>query len=322
MANTARKTLNKQSTGSNNNTWGDELNTVLDNIDKSLAGVTSKSVTVADVTLSTDEARSPVQVTTGVMTGNRNYIVPTSQAYYLIVNACTGGFNLTVKTSGGTGIVCPTNACSIVYCDGTNVVDATPATITNNPNPISSGTVDTTDLVLVHDISQKSDRSITFALLLKVINNLTEDTAPDPTADYVVTYDDSASAAKKVLTKNLAQEVIGVALSDETTELTAATSVVTIRMPFAMTVTAVRASLSTASSSGLVTVDINESGSTILTTKLSIDANEKTSTTAATPAVIGGAGPALADDAEITFDIDADGTGAKGLKVYMIGRRT
>jgi hypothetical protein len=30
---------------------------------------------------------------------------------------------------------------------------------------------------------------------------------------------------------------------------------------------------------------------------------------------------ALADDAEITVDIDTAGTGAKGAKVYLIGRR-
>ena len=71
-------------------------------------------------------------------------------------------------------------------------------------------------------------------------------------------------------------------------------------------------------------VDINEAGSTILTTKLSIDAGEKTSLTAATAAVIGGAGPALANDALITFDIDQIGssTAGKGLKVTLYGYRT
>ncbi len=114
-------------------------------------------------------------------------------------------------------------------------------------------------------------------------------------------------------------EVIGIAVSDETTALTTGNAKVTFRMPFAMTLTAVRASLTTASSSGLPTFDINEGGTTILSTKLSIDATEKTSTTAATAAVISDS--ALADDAEITIDIDVAGTGAKGAKVYLIGRR-
>jgi hypothetical protein len=115
------------------------------------------------------------------------------------------------------------------------------------------------------------------------------------------------------------KEVIGIAVSDEETDLTTGNAKVTFRMPFAMTLTAVRASLTTASSSGDPTFDINEDGSTILSTKLSIDSTEKTSTTAATAAVI--SDTALADDAEITIDIDTAGTGAKGAKVYLIGRR-
>lgn len=114
-------------------------------------------------------------------------------------------------------------------------------------------------------------------------------------------------------------EVLMIAVSDETTAITTGTAKVTFRMPFAMTLTAVRASLTTASSSGTPTVDINEGGSTILSTKLTIDASEKTSTTAASAAVISDS--ALADDAEITIDIDVAGTGATGLKVYLIGTR-
>jgi hypothetical protein len=114
-------------------------------------------------------------------------------------------------------------------------------------------------------------------------------------------------------------EVIIVAASDEATTLTAGTSYVTFRMPFAMTLTSVRASLTTASTSGAVTVDINEGGATLLSTKLTIDQDEKTSTTAATPAVISDS--ALADDAEISIDVDGAGTGATGLKITLIGTR-
>jgi len=115
-------------------------------------------------------------------------------------------------------------------------------------------------------------------------------------------------------------ESIIIALSDEVTPITVGNAKVTMRMPYAFTLTAVRASLATASSSGIPTVDINESGSTILSTKLTIDVGEKTSTTAAVPVVI--SDPSLADDSEITFDVDVAGTGATGLKVTLIGRRT
>lgn len=101
----------------------------------------------------------------------------------------------------------------------------------------------------------------------------------------------------------------------ETNVLATGTGLLKWRAPHAMTVVGLRASLSTTSSSGIPTVDINETGTTIISTKLTIDAGETTSTTAAAAAVISDA--AIADDAEITFDIDVAGTGAAGLKVKI-----
>jgi hypothetical protein len=110
-----------------------------------------------------------------------------------------------------------------------------------------------------------------------------------------------------------------IACSDETTALTTGTAKVTFRAPYAFTITAVRASVTTAPTGAALVVDINESGTTILSTKLSIDASEKTSTTAATPAAISDA--SIADDSEITIDIDTVGStiAGAGLKVYIIG---
>ncbi|WLJ71140.1 hypothetical protein [Sphingomonas phage Carli] len=114
-------------------------------------------------------------------------------------------------------------------------------------------------------------------------------------------------------------ESMVIAVGDESTAITAGNGKVTFRMPYGFTVTGVRSSVTAASSSGLVTVDINEGGASILSTKLSIDAGEKTSVTAATAAVI--SDPILADNAEITIDVDAAGTAAAGLKVYLIGHQ-
>jgi len=116
-------------------------------------------------------------------------------------------------------------------------------------------------------------------------------------------------------------ESLVIAVSDETTALTSGTGKVTFRVPYAFTLTGVRASLTTAQTSGsILTVDINEGGTSILSTKLTVDNTEKTSTTAATAAVI--SDTSLADDAEITVDLDQVGDGtAKGLKVTLIGHR-
>jgi hypothetical protein len=114
---------------------------------------------------------------------------------------------------------------------------------------------------------------------------------------------------------------IQLACSDETTALTTGAAKITFRTPCAMTLTEVRASLTTAQSSGSIfTVDINEAGASILSTKLTIDNTELTSTTATTPSVI--SDNSLANDAEITIDIDQIGDGtAKGLKITLIGTR-
>ena len=114
---------------------------------------------------------------------------------------------------------------------------------------------------------------------------------------------------------------IGLACSDETTSITTGVAKVTFRMPCGITLTSVRANVNTAPVGSTIIVDINLGGTSILSTKLSIDASEKTSKTAATPSVISNS--ALSDDAEITIDVDQIGstTAGKGLKVWLIGTR-
>lgn len=155
-----------------------------------------------------------------------------------------------------------------------------------------------------------------FRLLIPYLPSVIDANAVVTTSilDLAVTLPKIAVAAKT--------HAIIMACSDETTALTTGTGKIELRAPYAFTVTGVRASLTTAQASGSIfTVDINEAGTTILSTKLTIDNNEKTSTTAATPAVI--SDTAIADDAIITVDIDQIGNGtAKGLKVYLIGYKT
>ncbi len=119
---------------------------------------------------------------------------------------------------------------------------------------------------------------------------------------------------------NLPYETFTVALSDEITSLTTGTAKLTMRSPHKMKlIRPPRATLSTASTSGLVTVDINVAAASIFSTTLTIDANERTSSTAATAAVLSSS--LILYDDEITFDIDAAGTGAKGLKVTLFFSR-
>lgn len=140
------------------------------------------------------------------------------------------------------------------------------------------------------------------------------------------TYKLVAGITKKTLDdaeSELRREVIVIACSDETTELTAGTAKVTFRMPFAFTFTEIpRASVTAAATGSVLTIDINEGGSSILSTKLTVDVTEETSTSAAIAAVL--SDTALADDAEITIDLDTVGStyGGAGLKLTFIGTRT
>lgn len=81
----------------------------------------------------------------------------------------------------------------------------------------------------------------------------------------------------------------------------------------------VAASLTTASSSGIPTVQIANvtQAADMLSTKLTIDANETDSSTAATAAVIDTGNDDVATGDQLRIDIDVAGTGAKGLIVEM-----
>ena len=146
--------------------------------------------------------------------------------------------------------------------------------------------------------------------------------AINATADRTLSLPDATCTLACVQGASSPTQAIIIAASDETSLLAAGTAKVTFRMPYAFTLTAVRANVNTAPTGSVLTVDINEGGSTILSTKLTIDASEKTSVSAAAAAVI--SDTSLADDAEMTIDIDGIGStvAGKGLKIALIGYRT
>lgn len=110
------------------------------------------------------------------------------------------------------------------------------------------------------------------------------------------------------------------ACSDETSAIASSgTAKITFHIPYAMTLTSIRADLVTAQASGSIfTVDIKENGTTIFSTLITIDNTETTSVTATTPAVI--SDTSLADNSTMTVFVTqvGNGTGA-GLKVTLIG---
>ncbi|CAB4130348.1 Collagen triple helix repeat [uncultured Caudovirales phage] len=114
-------------------------------------------------------------------------------------------------------------------------------------------------------------------------------------------------------------QVIPIACSDENTPFATQPALVTFRMPYAFTLTDIRASLTTPQATGNpVIVDVKQEGISILSTLVTIDNTTKSSKVATALPVI--ATQALTDDGEITIDILQIGDGlATGLKVYLIG---
>ncbi len=91
------------------------------------AHMTSKAsvaVTAADVTLTQAQAACRYLTTTGVLTGNRNVIVPNDWEGIVYCNN-TGAFTTTFKTSGGSGVVVAQTKRAHLLADGTNVVRIT-----------------------------------------------------------------------------------------------------------------------------------------------------------------------------------------------------
>ena len=116
-------------TGSEDGTWGDTVNNGITTlVDTSIAGTAAITMIAADYTLTsnsgaTDEARSMFITLGGTPGAARNVICPTKSKLYFVKN--NTAFAQTFKTLAGTGISVPNGGTiTVLYCDGTNVVNA------------------------------------------------------------------------------------------------------------------------------------------------------------------------------------------------------
>lgn len=112
---------------------GQEVNSVFDFISLNVAGTGNFTLTGAQLNRVAYEF-------TGLLTGNRSIIVPASVQQYWVDNATTGAFTLTVKASGGDpGVQVSQNTRAILYCDGTNVVNADDSSSISFPISVPQG---------------------------------------------------------------------------------------------------------------------------------------------------------------------------------------
>lgn len=125
-----RLRLTLMESGTHDSTWGTTANTQFELIEAAIAGraaVThddTANYTLTTANGTTDEARCMILNIAGALGAARNVVVPTQSKFYVVKNATTGGFAVTVKTSAGTGISVPNGKTMLLMCDGTNVVNA------------------------------------------------------------------------------------------------------------------------------------------------------------------------------------------------------
>lgn len=80
-------------------------------------------------TLSGTELNRTAYSFTGLLTADRNIVVPSTIQQYWVSNDTTGSFTLRIKTATGTGITIAASERAIFYCDGSDVIDADTSTV-------------------------------------------------------------------------------------------------------------------------------------------------------------------------------------------------
>ena len=197
---------------------------------------------------------------------------------------------------------------SSASCTGNSATVTTNANLTGDVTSLGNATAIGTGVIINADVNASA--AIAYSKL-----NLSSSIVTGDIVDGTITKADIATAAKT--------EALIIAAGDETTALTVADGKTEFQMPYAFTLTEVRATLTTAgSTSGVTTIDIEDDGSTIFSTLLTIDSTEKTSTSAATPAVISGATIADGSIMKINVDVLSGGASEAGLKIAFIGYQT
>jgi trimeric autotransporter adhesin len=127
--------LTVQATGENSGTWGQITNTNLLILEQAIGGYDAVGVTSGATLAFTNGAlsngKNQVLKLTGTIAGNVDVIVPDSvEKTYVVENATSGAFTVTVKTTSGSGVTWGTTdkGKKLIYSDGTNILEGISST--------------------------------------------------------------------------------------------------------------------------------------------------------------------------------------------------
>ena len=181
-------------TGDQAGTWGTTTNTNLGTlIEQAISGYVTQAITDgADTVITipngaTGTARNMAIECTGILSAARNLIVPANKKLYLIYNNTSGGYAVTVKVSGQTGVSVPNGAKVWLVSNGTDIVVATnymAALTLGTALPVASGGTGATTLTSAgilrgngtSAISVASGTDITTAIAANPVTNATNAT--------------------------------------------------------------------------------------------------------------------------------------------------
>ena len=177
--------LTVQATGENSGTWGQITNTNLLILEQAIGGYSSialNATTGATLTFSNgalSNGKDQVIKLTGTITGNVNVVIPDSvEKTYIIENATSGSFTVTVKTSSGTGVTwsATDKGKKMVYSDGTNVVDTAFTEVSSDYSPQLSGILDTNgnDIIIDNGGALEDDSNNEYVKFVKTATAVNE----------------------------------------------------------------------------------------------------------------------------------------------------
>jgi len=111
--------------GTESGVWGSSTNTNWNLMEQAVAGVQNITMINADYTLSvvngaSDEARNAVLFVGGTNSAIRKIVIPAVTKTYIVYNNTTGGYAITIGTSGGSVVTVPNGVATLVFCDATN----------------------------------------------------------------------------------------------------------------------------------------------------------------------------------------------------------
>jgi hypothetical protein len=178
--------LTVQATGENSGTWGQITNTNLLIVEQAIAGyeaVALNATTGATLTVSNgavSNGKNAVLQLTGTITTNVNVVVPVVEKVYIVDNATSGAYSVTVKTSSGSGVVwaAADKGTKMVYGDGTNIVDTAFTELSSDFSPQLSADLDTNGQNIIIDNTksindENGNEQIKFATTGSAVNEFT-----------------------------------------------------------------------------------------------------------------------------------------------------